>query len=135
MLVGNPAVGLAYRFPNPSAKTLPTDEKTFGLARPVNSLPMPVLLPTKAVCVTAVAPVVPGGVTGITGRDPLPVPAAAPSRKNPDLEALNPNDPTKSPFPEHCRACIDGAKKTEPATSSQATVRRSVLCFIDSYLL
>ena len=69
MLLSNPTVGLAYTLPIPSAKILPVAENTLGLARPVNKLPMFVLLPRKG----ATDPVVPGGVTGagIIIPDPL----------------------------------------------------------------
>ena len=133
MLLINPTVGLANKLPIPSAKILPTAENTLGFARPVSKLPMFVLLPTKG----ATDPVVPGGVTG-TGTiipDPLEevLAAVAPSRKNPDLDAVNPNDPTMSPFPEHCRACNAGVSTARPASSVIAAVPKPIPCFIDSY--
>lgn len=80
MLLINPAVGLAYKLPIPSAKILPMVENTLGLARPVNKLPMLVLLPTKG----AADPAVPGGVTGTGIIIPDPVEevlaAVAPSK-------------------------------------------------------
>jgi hypothetical protein len=79
MLLSNPTVGLANKLPAPSAKILPTAENALEFTRPVNKLPMFVLLPTKV----ATDPVVPGGVTGtgINIPDPLEeVAAVAPSK-------------------------------------------------------
>jgi hypothetical protein len=80
MLFINPTVGLAYKLPIPSAKILPAAENTLGFARPVNKLPMFVLLPTKG----DTDPVVPGGVTGTGIIIPDPVAevlaAVAPSK-------------------------------------------------------
>src|SRR5260370_868937 len=133
MLVINPAVGLAYRFPIPSAKTLPTRENTFGFCKPVNRLPIPVLLPTKG----AVVPLVPGGVTGtgIIGPRPLGAldPAAvAPSKKKPDLEARTPKDPSTSPLPEHCRPCASRLGAKSPV-ARVATLAKTIPCLIDGF--
>src|SRR5437764_9725145 len=116
MLLINPTVGLAYRFPIPSANTLPTKANTSGFSSPVIKLPKFVLLPTRRV-VVPVEPEVPGGAAGTGIINPPPfgtlVPAAvAPSKKNPDLVAVNLYEPTTSPFPEHVRACSAGLKLT-----------------------
>ena len=72
MLVINPTVGLAYKFPIPSANTLPTDANTSGFTRPVSKLPMFVLLPTNG-AVVPVEPEVPGGVTATGIIKPAPL--------------------------------------------------------------
>jgi hypothetical protein len=89
----------AKRFPIPSANKRPVAANELRFNSPPTKFPMAVLLPV------TVTPVVPGGVTGTGTRGPALVPGAvAPSRKKPDLDAVNPYDPTTSPFPEQVRA-------------------------------